>query len=119
MRYGKLDKKFKRSWVRALRTPPDEGGYHQGRGRLVSADDRFCCLGVAADLMIRQGLTTAQWSKLNNGSWCFGGGWAATLSDHEALKINLDRDAMERLITMNDHQRYNFSQIADWIETNL
>lgn len=40
------------AWVPALRS----GKYKQGRGQLRSANDEFCCLGVACDLLIEQGI---------------------------------------------------------------
>lgn len=42
-----ITKEFIREWVDALRS----GEYRQGGGVLRSSDDRFCCLGVACDLL--------------------------------------------------------------------
>lgn len=53
-----IDPAFKRRWLRALETPPDEGGYLKGTGYLVKSTnrgDRFCCLGVAANELIKTG----------------------------------------------------------------
>ncbi len=41
-----MDQEFKAKWVAALRS----GKYVQGKGALAK-DGRFCCLGVAADLL--------------------------------------------------------------------
>lgn len=43
---------FAQRWVAALRS----GRYKQGRSRLRKKDDTFCCLGVACDLLIQDGL---------------------------------------------------------------
>lgn len=43
----KLPKDFKDQWVSALRS----GKYQQGKGYLRLTDNRFCCLGVACDLL--------------------------------------------------------------------
>lgn len=47
-------KEFKKDWTAALRS----GEYRKGKGRLCKPGkehDKFCCLGVAADLLIRAG----------------------------------------------------------------
>lgn len=44
---------FRKEWIVALRS----GEYKQGRGYLHQ-EDRFCCLGVACDLLVKRGLVT-------------------------------------------------------------
>lgn len=41
-----LKPEVKTLWVKALRS----GEYEQGRGRLRSSDNKFCCLGVLCNL---------------------------------------------------------------------
>jgi hypothetical protein len=56
----KLDPKIKARWLRALKN----GLYKKGRGQLVTmgrGGDRFCCLGVLADL---QGAEFVEGAKL-------------------------------------------------------
>lgn len=40
---AKLPKKFKKDWIKALRS----GDYSQGNGKLVDSENNYCCLGVA------------------------------------------------------------------------
>jgi hypothetical protein len=41
-----------KAWIKALRS----GKYKQGTGFLHTADDKFCCLGVACDLAVKKGI---------------------------------------------------------------
>lgn len=43
---GKMDKKVKKAWLKALRS----GEYKQGRAALVNNNNEFCCLGVLCNL---------------------------------------------------------------------
>lgn len=52
--------------VRRLRS----GKYTQGRGVLRDASDRFCCLGVACDIVVDAG--SADWTK-KDGCYACGG----------------------------------------------
>src|SRR5882762_6484724 len=47
-----LNKKFCARWSEALRS----GKYRQGTHRLRNADDTYCCLGVACDLLAEDGI---------------------------------------------------------------
>jgi hypothetical protein len=47
------DKTNLRRWVSALRS----GQYQQGPGLLRSSDNKYCCLGVALDLALANGVT--------------------------------------------------------------
>jgi hypothetical protein len=89
-RYKKIDPKFKKVWLKALRTPPDEGGYLQADGTLVKdfsphyvhptytnqdtglplpglskyeGKSAFCCLGVATNIAIEKGLIDVAWDQ--------------------------------------------------------
>jgi hypothetical protein len=41
-----------RRWVRALRS----GAYEQGKSRMRSSNNKYCCLGVALDLALANGV---------------------------------------------------------------
>lgn len=47
----KLRSEVKNAWVDALRS----GEYQQGKGKLRDHENRYCCLGVLADLAIKSG----------------------------------------------------------------
>lgn len=46
-----MNKELKTKWIAALRS----GEYKQGTNVLRDEDNRFCCLGVLCDLMIKEG----------------------------------------------------------------
>lgn len=53
-----MNKNFQRRWLKALRTPLDEGGYIKGffkLARTVNDEHCFCVMGVAADLLAQDG----------------------------------------------------------------
>lgn len=52
-------------WVPALRS----GNYLQGKCRLRTANNQFCCLGVACDLLASDGL--GWWEMLDDGQYSF------------------------------------------------
>ena len=109
--YPKLPTWFKRLWLSALRS----GHYKQGAGALCG-DDRFCCLGVALDLIC------PEWNEVSpnverphlrnaiNESTVF--------IDYELLPLGVRRDWQMALSRLNDNG-HTFEQIADWIEHNL
>ena len=49
-----MNKKIKKLWLAALRTPSDEGGYLKTKGAMhavnIQGQDTFCCLGVLANI---------------------------------------------------------------------
>jgi hypothetical protein len=116
-----MDAQLKRDWVKALRS----GNYKQGRGRLCSVNGRYCCLGVLYDqLPDKEWVRTTTVIKENV--------WAIPVQfgDQELLDYNiLPLDIMaevgmshafqQRLTDMNDVEKLNFDQIADWIEEQL
>lgn len=56
----KLDPKIKQMWIDALRS----GAYKQGRSCLKNHNDQFCCLGVLADVYMKEiiGQENPQWT---------------------------------------------------------
>lgn len=117
----KLDPAFKAKWLAALRS----GTYSQARSRLRSPENGFCCLGVACDL-----IDHARWSaevNINHGDRGYDWGDRLTGYVDEPLDdaIGVPRGTAKALSKMNDGEessgvrRHSFSEIADWIETNL
>jgi len=102
---------IKRRWIRALRS----GRYTQGTGALH--DDRsntYCCLGVLSQIVNKKRPKPhyTYTHRINN--TCDG----AELSPKFMKKVGLDVNIMDILIRMNDENRLNFEQIADWLEEN-
>lgn len=137
--YGKLKRGFKNQLLKALRTPPDEGGYYQAQETLMypgevkrEDSDSFCCLGVMCDLLVLNG--KADWEKKYQSWVIFDNGkneieWEdeqvesllhelAIIPKELAEKIGLSAVAIHHLIGMND-KGISFNRIADWIEENL
>lgn len=118
-------KSFKKAWVKALRS----GEYTQGSnmlcliGTMKDDPDSFCCLGVAADLLILNG-HDLEWEKnpnypvsmrLNTSA----GTHPCKLSPIKAALpvwlMDWLRPRERRLIEMNDGGM-SFKDIADWLE---
>ena len=98
----------KKTWCDALRS----GKYKQGTRRLCG-DDKWCCIGVAADVLLDDFWI---WSERDR-AWCIAGN-SATLSDAWLKKIDLEWERQVGLVEMNDTGS-SFDEIADWIEKNL
>lgn len=107
-------------WVQTLRS----GEYEQGRGRLRTGD-RFCCLGVACDLV--KGDVGEDWDGLSPLVYHFGGydvimppEVAGLYGLHGAglLVREIDNPGALRLLTLGalNDAGYSFAQIADVIE---
>ena len=91
---------FKAAWVAALRS----GKYEQGRG-VMRKGDRFCCLGVACDL-------------IDPGAWGdgrFGMGWNGSESPDLPF---INTNEFVNLVVLNDDGS-SFEKIADYIEHNI
>lgn len=104
-----MNKQLKTKWVKALRS----GTIKQGRGGLLDAKGRMCCIGVLGRI---RGLSDKTLLKC-----------ADSLSGEGLKKLEFLGDEARRLAAMNDGTRYNgglpkkhnFKQIAAWIEANL
>ena len=129
-----MKKVWKRRFLKALRTPMDEGGYLQTQGRLCGipkktrAQDKqvkefpdaegFCCIGVLGDVAVQHGLATWRGRSLAS----HGRASVASVTSLPTMlmvDMGLTSDAQERLISMNDVRGYSFSTIANWVEKNL
>ncbi len=100
-----MEEKYKRPWIEALRS----GKYQQGR-RTLCWDNMYCCLGVLAEIS-----GFLQKASLNHKT-CYG--YSDTLPENIARKFGI-YNIMCELIILNDHKKWTFDQIADWIEENL
>jgi len=99
---NKIDSEVKTKWVAALRS----GEYKQHRS---VANDKYntegavfarCCINVGAHVVV--------------------GAEADDMTTVTSVRaLNLDEFTVSHLINMNDRQKKNFNEIADWIEVNL
>ena len=106
-----MTKEFKDKWITALRS----GEYKQGTEALYdNFDNTYCCLGVAC---IVAGLTKESID-----------GEAIILKSNLPIKNNIpkeligetiDNSFVQILIDRNDHKKWSFKQIADYIQKNL
>lgn len=124
-----------RLWSDALRS--DE--FEQGAGRLcviVKDKPRYCCLGVACEVAIRNGLTLEKGSSISSCDCELCRSSDATnvtyngqgsvlpervrewygLTSSPNLKDSLDEGRYHSAIEMNDQFKRTFAQIADAIE---
>lgn len=104
-----MNKAIKARWVAALCS----GDYEQGVGHL-RLDDRYCCLGVLADIVDPQGWRpdelnpTLSRHRGNSVYPDYSVGYACGLGQQEEIDLS----------TMNDGGK-TFIEIADYIEENL
>lgn len=90
-------------WLEALRS----GAYSQGKWRLRSIDNKFCCLGVLADVM-----DPNAW--LKNCEEFYWKGHRFRVPEF-TLSLMVQSD----LEQANDNEGKSFLEIADWIEENI
>lgn len=125
-----MDADWKKKWVQALRS----GKYKQGHGKLKSIDQnrhsKHCCLGVLGEELAKAGLIPKpekleHWDT-NHRTRAFMG--ATDLLPNRVLDlVSLTRTDQSELAMRNDGDHcedggfrvWSFSEIADWIETNL
>lgn len=102
----------KTEWIKALRS----GKYLQGSGSLRTKDNKFCCLGVLADVLNPKG-----WNKL--GCWRYHDKAAPDVSGAVHLSSSILSSPLQgELQSMNDglwHRRHSFQEIADFLEITL
>lgn len=137
--YKKMDPMWKQTWVDALRTPVEEGGYLQGRGALVHLipskyydemqgrfvdvevpdDHQFCCLGVLKNLLVQEGYGSWTDRTVPDNPFSLVYEDAGELSDEDMALVGLAPNAMERLIILNDNLAQTLTEIADFVEAHL
>jgi hypothetical protein len=104
-------KEIKRKWMEALRS----GKYKQGTGCLRTINNKFCCLGVLADV-----IDPERWEKSGaNGYTAYywrPGGYSAYLpSETWEELMKFPSGSQETFSNMNDGGM-SFEDIADYIE---
>jgi hypothetical protein len=111
-----MKSEIKERWLKALRS----GEYKQGTDRLYSLDGSFCCLGVLADIFIREMGGKWKWEKDDHYvhyifSGCYKDIYLLPMEVREwAGKIENEK----RLATLNDSGS-TFEEIAKVIEKEL
>jgi hypothetical protein len=128
-----LDPEVKRLFLDALRS----GEYEQGRLKLRTFDNKYCCLGVLTDLAVKAGVV--RWIEseygwgieeaLPNGTSHVN---TTDLSDKvmrwAGLEVETCRSGNiftgtnyqeDNLMHFNDQEDFNFAQIADVVEENV
>lgn len=119
--WEKLDPKFKKKWVKALRS----GKFKQARHTLGNQDRGYCCLGVACSIagvtdkqMAGKGMPYSLTKKLQKE--LLASGFPKTLLSNNST--------INQLVELNDNgvtdshgreRSKTFKGIATWIEKNL
>ena len=112
-----VNTKFIRKWIDALRS----GTFKQGREKLRSNRNRYCCLGVACELLPKK--FNIKWVK-EKGELLYGLDINKSEAEYYRLPeeilhyIGIDTSSENHLIRMNDEERKSFARIADFLETN-
>ncbi len=104
MKQEKLPVEFKEAWCTALRS----GEYKKGKSSLKSKENKWCCLGVACDIV---GIKVPFNKEF------------IISSDLKGIRkvpklLHGDDDLPLKLANMNDGD-WSFKRIATWIEKNL
>lgn len=97
-----MNEQIKKDWIAALRSDK----YKQGRGTLQSDDQKFCCLGVLADVMGLEwqerggetGLTyDPDYDDIEENELCTG-----SLPQYVCERVDFHDDQQQALIKLND-----------------
>lgn len=119
-----MDKQVKKDWVKMLRS----GKYRQGKEALAKRDNSKhlyrCCLGVLCDVM---GAKRTEVDGCGKPGCCpteiqysyKGTADTDLLPSALADEVGLPQKTQENLACMNDIRNLSFSEIADWIDSNL
>lgn len=118
-----MDKAIAKKWAKALRS----GKYAQGRSRLRSEDNKFCCLGVLCNIHAQEHPKIAakeRFASLYLGASAYlptrVGRWAGMNTNTGNLKsgmLKFDSGVYSDLADAND-SGVTFKQIANWIAAN-
>lgn len=116
-----MNAEVRRMWVNGLIS--DE--YQQGKNNLRAENNgiqEYCCLGVLADLYIKE-TGKGKWVKgnlLGISTLAIGDvGDSCELLSEVLDWADLKCGEQNELIMMNDHRNKNFNQIANYIKENL
>lgn len=110
-----MNKQWKAKWIKGLLSKKYRQGRRSLRSRLTAKEDYYCCLGVICDIV-----NPSNWDRSELSScYTYGNGGSYELSRYVRQKIGLTYNDMFHLIKMNDKERQDFEEIAEWIEHNL
>lgn len=123
-----MNKEKLKLWLDALRS----GEYQQGYGRLANIDETgsvgYCCLGVACEVAIKDGLDLLRDVGLRNINYglAYDSGYLPEevqqwleLDDNNVMVEFTDSEGNtrdEHVAFLNDTQNWTFEQIADAVE---
>jgi hypothetical protein len=109
-----MNPEIKTKWIETLRS----GKYKQGKGRLRTKDDHYCCLGVLCEVM------GMEWFPLDDGwAWAVrekntGYAMIHSISGNTQEQVGLDPYQTSTLMRMNDTGD-SFEVIAEYIEEKM
>lgn len=119
-----MKKEWMIPWVEKLRS--DE--YEQGKKRLRSVNNKFCCLGVLCDLVAKSN-TNSRWEEFDGQVYFeYDGELLCDVLPHSVMKltgmqsndgfyyVNKEENEFNTLTILNDNDTYSFKDIADVIE---
>jgi hypothetical protein len=107
-----MNQDIKREWVAKLRS----GKYEQGKGRLRSEGNQYCCLGVLCEIGVEDG--TIEPPILTDEGYLYNRN-SAFLPSALIEEYGLRGQETVTLMGMNDEKNMSFSHIAQYIEQNL
>lgn len=102
-----MDKDLKARWVAALRS----GEYTQGRARLRSAVNTYCCLGVLCEVMGEPAVSDVDGYLYD--------GQSLWLSDGLVDESGISNAGHSECMRLNDAEKASFADIASYIEREL
>lgn len=126
-----MNQEIKAKWIAALRS----GQYKQGTGTLRTSNDKFCCLGVLADLHRKEVGGRWEWDDLGGG-YCViitqptnnsatadlprsTRDWAGLESTNPMVYAKQELHTPIRPLAAVNDSGYTFDRIADIIEQQL
>jgi len=106
--YGKVDRTWKRRWVKRLLSGKDT----QATGQLRIGDG-FCCLGVFCDVYDPKRWRANEYKYSTTRVSC------SVIPSPLMKKIGLTELASSFLVEANDSKRWSLKRIGRWIDKNL
>jgi hypothetical protein len=103
-------KELVQKWIDALRS----GNYQQGQRRLRRVNNTYCCLGVLCDIV-----DPTKWVLVENAESFVFGQYSMAYLPPGILDMAGLLKVGETLVRLNDYEGKSFTEIADYIETNL
>lgn len=106
-------------WTAALRS----GEYKQGKGLLKDPEGRYCCLGVACEVAIKNGLDLKiEVIPDESGATTYDGSYLTlpkAVADWLGYVRSEPKLGGKVLTAMNDHEDKTFEEIADHIDAYI